>query len=48
MSVLDMPPGPAIGHAQKFLKDCYFAHGPLDAEDQQARLASWWADHPTA
>ena len=48
MSVLDMPPGPAIGHAQKFLKDCYFAHGPLDADDQQARLASWWADHPTA
>lgn len=44
MALLEITPGPAIGQAQKFLKDCYFAHGPLSAEDQQARLVSWWAD----
>ena len=44
MALLETTPGPAIGQAQKFLKDCYFAHGPLGVEDQQARLVSWWAD----
>lgn len=44
MSLLDVSPGPVIGKAQKYLRDQYFAVGPLTAAQQEVVLTSWWAD----
>jgi poly(A) polymerase len=48
MALLDVMPGPIIGTAQKFLRDGYFASGPLTPAAQQAMLLSWWAGQPSA
>jgi hypothetical protein len=37
-----------IGAAQKFLRDGYFASGPLTPAAQQTMLLSWWASQPSA
>ena len=48
MALLDVTPGPVIGAAQKFLRDGYFASGPLTPAAQQTMLLSWWASQPSA
>jgi poly(A) polymerase len=48
MALLDVGPGPMIGAAQKFLRDGYFANGPLTPAAQQTMLLTWWAGQPSA
>lgn len=41
MAVLDASPGPIIGRAQVYLRDVYFAHGPLTESEQVELLRNW-------
>jgi poly(A) polymerase len=43
MRILDIPPGPAVGEAYRFLLEARLDDGPLDAADAEARLRAWWA-----
>jgi poly(A) polymerase len=41
MRLLDLPPGPLVGQAWRFLKDLRLEHGPLAHEDAVAALYEW-------
>jgi len=43
MEYLDLPPGPEVGKALKFLMQLKRAEGTLDREILLARLDRWWA-----
>ncbi|EOM75660.1 CCA tRNA nucleotidyltransferase [Rhodococcus rhodnii] len=43
MRVLDLPPGPDVGRAWKYLKELRLDRGPLDYDDAVAELKAWWA-----
>lgn len=43
MEILDIPAGPQIGQAYKFLLDLRMDRGPLDPDDAKEALLSWWA-----
>jgi poly(A) polymerase len=43
MAVLGVGPGPEVGRAWRFLKDLRLERGPLDPDDAEAALRSWWA-----
>ena len=41
MELLDIPPGPIVGQAWKFLKDLRLERGPLPHDEAVAELMSW-------
>ena len=41
MRLLNLPPGPMVGKAWKFLKDLRLDRGPLDHDEAVAELRSW-------
>ncbi|MDO5492936.1 MAG: CCA tRNA nucleotidyltransferase [Nesterenkonia sp.] len=44
MEILDIPPGPTVGEAYRFLLDHRMEHGPIPEGDAVDLLRSWWAD----
>ncbi|WP_102419190.1 CCA tRNA nucleotidyltransferase [Mycobacterium sp. 4858] len=42
MTLLDIPAGPQVGEAWRFLKELRLERGPLTAEEASAELLSWW------
>jgi len=46
MHLLGVTPGPVVGRAQEFLRDRYFALGPLSDRTQADLLIEWWASQP--
>jgi len=44
MAVLDIPPGPQVGEAWKYLKELRLDRGPLSPEEATAELLSWWRE----
>ena len=43
MEILDLPPGPEVGEAWRFLKELRLDAGPLSRDDAAAALRQWWA-----
>lgn len=43
MRLLDVPPGPVVGAAYRFLLEARLDEGPLGAEEAERRLRAWWA-----
>ncbi|MDA3022421.1 MAG: CCA tRNA nucleotidyltransferase [Actinomycetota bacterium] len=43
MRILDLPPGPVVGEAYRFLMDLRLDRGPLGAEQATEALLAWWA-----
>ncbi len=43
MRILDIPPGPTVGKAYRFLLDLRLEHGPLGEEAATEVLRKWWA-----
>jgi len=43
MEILDLPPGPRVGQAYKFLLDLRLDEGPIGAEAATERLKQWYA-----
>ncbi|SIR99418.1 CCA tRNA nucleotidyltransferase [Williamsia sterculiae] len=47
MELLDVPPGPEVGRAWRFLKELRLDRGPLEHDEAVAELRAWWArEHP--
>ena len=46
MALLDLPPGPVVGEAYRFLLDLRLDRGPMSREDAEAALRAWWAARP--
>lgn len=46
MKLLDIAPGPVVGRAYRFLLEERMEHGPLSAEEAEARLRHWWTAQP--
>jgi poly(A) polymerase len=44
MELLDIPPGPQVGEAWRFLKELRLERGPLEPDEAEAELLSWWRD----
>jgi poly(A) polymerase len=44
MELLGIPAGPQVGEAWRFLKELRLDRGPLDRDDAEAELLSWWAE----
>ncbi|HLS73696.1 MAG TPA: CCA tRNA nucleotidyltransferase [Actinomycetaceae bacterium] len=44
MEILDIPPGPVVGKAYKYLLDLRMEHGPLGEEAAVRALRDWWAE----
>ncbi|BBZ46597.1 CCA tRNA nucleotidyltransferase [Mycobacterium parmense] len=42
MQLLDIPAGPQVGEAWRFLKELRLERGPLSNEDATAELLAWW------
>lgn len=42
MKLLDIPAGPQVGEAWRFLKELRLERGPLTSEEASAELLSWW------
>jgi poly(A) polymerase len=42
MRILDIPAGPLVGQAWKFLKELRMERGPLDHDDAVEELHQWW------
>ena len=42
IQILDIPPGPTVGKAYRYLLDLRLEHGPLGAERAREELLSWW------
>ncbi|GAA4537432.1 CCA tRNA nucleotidyltransferase [Mycobacterium paraffinicum] len=42
MKLLDIPAGPQVGEAWRFLKELRLERGPLTADEATAELLSWW------
>jgi poly(A) polymerase len=45
MRLLDIPPGPLVGQAWRYLKDLRLERGPLSEEDATAALYGWAEQH---
>lgn len=43
MRLLDIPAGPQVGEAWKYLKELRLDRGPLSHEEATAELLAWWA-----
>jgi len=48
MAVLDIPPGPQVGAAYRFLLELRMDHGPMESADAEAALRTWWANQASA
>jgi poly(A) polymerase len=48
MTILDVPPGPVVGRAYRFLLDARLESGPLGPDEAREVLLAWWADQPEA
>jgi poly(A) polymerase len=44
MEILGVGPGPEVGRAWRFLKDLRLERGPLDPDDAEAALRTWWSE----
>ena len=42
MELLEIGPGPEVGQAWRFLKDLRLERGPLEPEEAEAELLTWW------
>lgn len=42
MAVLDIPAGPQVGEAWRYLKELRLERGPLSTEEATTELLSWW------
>lgn len=42
MTILDLPPGPAVGKAWAFLKELRLDRGPMERDEAIAELKRWW------
>ncbi|OMC50975.1 CCA tRNA nucleotidyltransferase [Mycobacterium sp. IS-836] len=42
MELLDIPAGPQVGEAWRFLKELRLERGPLTTEEASAELLAWW------
>jgi poly(A) polymerase len=42
MRLLDIPPGPQVGEAWRYLKELRLDRGPLTTEEATAELLAWW------
>ncbi|RIJ16753.1 CCA tRNA nucleotidyltransferase, partial [Clavibacter nebraskensis] len=43
MRILDVPPGPVVGRAYRFLLELRLDEGPLPEDEAERRLVAWWA-----
>ena len=43
MRILDLPPGPVVGEAYRFLMDLRLDRGPLGEAQATEALLAWWA-----
>jgi poly(A) polymerase len=43
MRILDLKPGREVGEAYRYLLEERLEHGPLGAEEAEARLRHWWS-----
>ena len=48
MELLDLPPGPLVGQAYRFLLELRVEEGPMDPERAEAALRAWWAEQQQA
>jgi poly(A) polymerase len=44
MAILDIPPGPLVGQAYRYLLELRMDDGPLDEQQARDALLAWWAD----
>ncbi len=44
MGLLDIPPGPQVGEAWRYLKELRLERGPLTREQATAELLAWWGN----
>jgi poly(A) polymerase len=44
MELLGIPAGPQVGEAWRFLKELRLDRGPLDRDEAEAELLTWWAE----
>jgi len=44
MRILDLPAGPQVGAALRFLLELRLEEGPLGEDEAERRLRAWWAD----
>jgi len=42
MRILDIPAGPQVGEAWKYLKELRLDRGPLEHDEAVAELRKWW------
>lgn len=47
MRILDLPPGPTVGEAYRFLMELRLDEGELNEADAEERLRAWWAARET-
>lgn len=48
MELLDIPAGPQVGEAWRFLKELRLERGPLDTDEATAELLAWWQSRGNA
>ncbi|WP_440312181.1 CCA tRNA nucleotidyltransferase [Leucobacter chromiireducens] len=48
MAILEIPPGPLVGRAYKFLLDVRLDEGPIGPEAAEERLRAWYAEQDVA
>jgi len=48
MELLDVPAGPVVGKAWRYLKELRMERGPLSRTEAEVELLSWWANQPKA
>ncbi len=46
MEYLDLPPGPGVGRALKFLLELKRTEGDMPRDELERRLDAWWAEQP--
>ncbi|MGI8626353.1 MAG: CCA tRNA nucleotidyltransferase [Geodermatophilaceae bacterium] len=46
MELLDIPAGPTVGKAWRFLAELRMERGPLSREEAEAELLRWWGNQP--
>lgn len=46
MRLLDLPPGPLVGRAYKYLLALRIENGPMEQAAAEAALRDWWVDQP--
>lgn len=46
MRLLDLPPGPLVGRAYKYLLALRIENGPMETDVAEKALREWWVDQP--